>query len=469
MAKSLKEIFDKECVNLKIDNRFVRQLLQYEKNYVNSSEDYIEFLGGYLLGAPPFRFHDSDRNSFFDEVVQIDDRLIQTEILNHFKEHDLVIGNVRSNVFNLTCAYISYRIRNSKLSVRMKEDALLCLFRVLHYRFLGSLMAWYMKHPPDRRVLEATYAALNRKFALKQHGSWGKLIEARSKDIISDSSIHKKTIDKFDDDVAAGDMVADIQGRIREVVKKIYRVFMEVHKSGMGVVVRSSTIDLDGNLHVRDLTRRFGGFKRYAHEVFEDRNTLIRTELVKVISDAMHTMPERHLVTTLEYMSDNYGRRGDANVAKLIEETMLHAIDFITANHKEFSRHISLTMLLQRLRALYTSSRSSDPSLLKMRDYSLKIAKKAVKSNNPSLLASIRTGMMLYIVLRTFSMNYYTSGSLESDRIMAASVNNDEYISNLIDQLDNRSGYDPMMDVVDDDFEVPPVEVATDDLFENMF
>lgn len=406
--RDLKQVFSEECSHLKVDARWIRKVMQYERYFVNSSEEHIQFLGGYLLGSPPFRFHQSDRNQFFDEIMEVDDANLRDEINSldsvnpEFK--------VRSDEFNLSCVYLVYLIGQSNVSARIKHDAQMTILKILHYRFLGSLMGHYIRYEPDRGYLEETYNRLNRKFALKRHGSWGKLIEARCEDILSPRSIHIKAITKFDNDDEIQGMVADVQGRIREVVKKIMRVFIEVTNDKTKVISRSSTIDLEGDLHIRDLSRRFSELKRYAHEVFDDRKTLIRAELIKVIGDAMHTMPERHLESVLEYMSDNHGHRGDKNVLELIDETMLHAFDFINYNHREFSKHISLSILLQRLRALYTSSRSTDPSLLKMRDLSLKIVKKVVKSNNASLTASIRTGLMLYIVLRAFSMRYYTSG-----------------------------------------------------------
>jgi len=413
MAKTIKEVFTKECGHLKADNKLAKAIHSFERNFVNNSEDHINFLGGHLLGSPPFRFHASDKNAFFDEILEVDDKILQDEI--HSVPSINPDHNVRSDAFNNACVYLLHLFEASSLSARVKTQTQLDIVKIMHYRFLGSLMAHYVKHEPPRDLLEATYAALNYKFALKRHGSWGKLIEARSEDVISSRSIHRRTIQKFDDDEGISRLITDTQGRIREVVKKIIRVFYEVKESNIRITSRSSTIDFDGDLHVRDLTRKNSQLKRYANEVFEERRTLIRKELISVITDAMHTMPERHLIATLEYMSDNYGRRGDPNVQKLIDETMLHAFDFISDNANEFRRHLSLSVLLQRLRSLYMASRSSDQSLIKMREYATKILKKSVKSSNQSMIASVRTGTMLYIVLRAFSMNYYSGGgSMES-------------------------------------------------------
>jgi hypothetical protein len=366
------------------------------------------------MGTPPLRFHQSDRNQWFDEILETDDVVLKNEI-NSLSSVDPT-HKVRTDAFNLSIIWLLHAMRNSqKLSARQKEEGMMDALRVMHYRFLSSLMSWYFRYEPDRAVVEATYAALSYKFALKRAGSWSALIEARCKDIIDPNGIHAKTINKFDDDEKIQYVLSDTQGLIREIVKKMYRVFDEVHKSNVRVKSRGSLVEIEGKTQVRDLIRNENTLKRYAHTVMEDKKTFIRPELMKITSDAMHTMPERHLNSALEYMVDNYGRRGDRNVAELIDEVILHALDFISDNRREFARSMDLVALLSRLRSLYMSSRSTDASLLKMRKLALSIVKKSVKSNNDSLLAAIRTGVMMYIVLRTFTMNYYqTSGSMES-------------------------------------------------------
>lgn len=414
MARSIKEVFAQEMRHLKLDARLVKTISQFERYFVNKSEDHIAFLGGNLLGTPPLRFHQSDRNAWFDEVLQVDDVVLKNEI--HSLPSVDPTQRVRTDIYNLSCIWLVHALHNSSnLSARQKEQGMMDALRVMHYRFLSSLMAHNFKYEPDRTLAAATYAALSYKFALKQKGSWAALIESRCEDILSRNSIHAKTIERFDDDEEVQYMVSDIQGRVREIVKKMVHVFYEVQKSPTRVQSRSSLVDLDGQMHVRDLTRQNSRYKRYIHTTLADRNTFIRKELVGIVGDVMHTMPERHLTTALEYMADNHGRRGDPKIQALVDETLLHAFEFINENRREFRNSVDLATLISRLRSLYMSSRSSDPSLLKMRDLSLAIVKRSVKSNNKSLLAAVRTGCMLYVVLRTFTMNYYSQGgSLES-------------------------------------------------------
>ena len=416
MSRSIKEVFADEMKHLKIDVKLVKTISQFERYFVNKNEDHIAFLGGNLLGTPPMRFHTSDRNAWFDEVLQTDDVVLRNEL--HSLPTVDPTQRVRTDVFNLSVVWLVHAIHNaSGLSSRQKEQGMMDALRAMHYRFLGSLMAHYYPYEPDRAIAEATYAALSYKFSIKQHGSWAALIEARCEDVLSRGSIHASTIDKFDDDEQIQRMISDVQGRIREVVKKMTAIFHRVKDSPTRISSRSNMIDLGGEMHVRDLARQNSRYKRYIHTTLTDRATFIRGQLTGIVANVMHTMPERHLNSALEYMADNYGRRGDPKIQELVDETLLHAFEYINENRREFRNSIDLATLLSRLRSLYMSSRSTDASLLKMRELSLAIARRAVKSNNKSLLASVRTGCMLYIVLRTFSMTYFSQGSTMESRV----------------------------------------------------
>lgn len=409
MAQTIKDVFTQEMMHLKIDASLVKAISQFERNFVTKNEDRLTFLGGNLLGTPPFRFHITDRNVWFDEILKTDDVVLRNEL--HALPSVESSFRVRSDAYNLSCVWLVHAIAvSSNLSAKQKEQGMMDTLRAMHYRFLGSLMAHYFPYEADRRIAEATYAALSYKFTLKQKGSWAALIESRCEDIISKGGIHAGVIAKFGDDERVQVMVSDIQGRIREVVKKMRGVFETVMHSPSRVTSRSNRIDLDGEMHVRDLSRQSDRYKRYVETTLADKATFVRQELVGIISNAMHTMPERHLISVLEYMADNHGRRGDPKVQELVTETLIHTFQYMAENRREFRNSIDLASLLSRLRSLYMSSRSSDPSLMKMRELSLVISKRAVRSNNKSLLASVRTGVMLYVVLRTFSMNYYAQG-----------------------------------------------------------
>ena len=92
---------------------------------------------------------------------------------------------VSSDAFYLSCAALANAIYNSPhLSSSEKETGMINAFMIMQYKMITSIMVNYFPYPADPGVAAATHAALSMKFSLKIYGTWNKLLEARSKDII---------------------------------------------------------------------------------------------------------------------------------------------------------------------------------------------------------------------------------------------------------------------------------------------
>jgi hypothetical protein len=405
---TLLQVFKTECGHLAADAALLKRVTTYERQWVNSREENITFFGGNLMGTPRVVFTASDMHRWFDEVLGVDEVILQKEI------HKLPSINpefkVSSDTFNLMCFYLMHLFATSKqLNPQQKEQGCVAVIRVMHYRFITSLMTGsnYFKFEPKRETMEATYAALDNKFSLKQHGSWSKLIDHRAQSILDTRGKRYPSILNFATDEDIVKSLNDIQGRIREVVKKMYSVFLRVHNSNSRIATRSSTINIDGEFHLRDLVRKSSQLQRYAHEVLIDKDTFIRQELIGVIVDLVHTMNERLFVETLQYMVNNHGTGGDKRVGELVDNVMLHALDYINNNRELMRSNTRFAIILVKLKSLYGSPRSTEPLLFDIREQSKVICKKATATTNESMLSSLRTGLMLYIVLRTLAMEFY--------------------------------------------------------------
>lgn len=408
MADSIKSVFAEVASNLVVNSRKVKEIHDFAVRFVNKNSEHIAFFGGNLLGVQTIRFTSVEKDKWFEDILDVDDLHLKKEF--HSLPAINVKFNVSSDVFNLSCVAMLNKIYQSDaISAGEKERALMDVTLIMQYKLLTSIMYHFFPYPADRAVATATYAALTKKYALKVHGSWQALLEARSRDILAHNSIHYRTYTELDNDEAVVYMVNDIQGRLREIIKNMRSVFEVMRNSKNRIVTTNSVaVTLDGESFVRDKTRNFTAYKRYLHEVISDQSSFVRQELVTIIGNAMHTMPERFLVESLQYMTNKYGTRTGAVVSDLADETLLHAFEFISGDRATLANPNDLAGLIARLRAIYMASRSSDPSLLKMRDLAERIVASAIPSRNPSIIASVRTGVMLYLVLRAFTMKYYS-------------------------------------------------------------
>lgn len=411
-SPSLLEVFDRNFDQVQFDENLCKRIIQYSLRYMNRNDDHSAFFGGVLLGVNPIRFLDSDREAWYEDILDIDEDLLTADFrkvksINHeFK--------VMSDVFNYTPIYVTHylvhRIQaNTKIPATLRHEACVNAFMVLHFRFLTSLLVKRFRYPADPQVAQATYASLNGRFDIKRFGSWRALLRARSEDLISLNSIYHRSIQNFGPDASLIRVVTDTQGRIREVVKKIYAIHKQFSDAGVRVRTTSdTTIDTDGEQVLKDRTNGYASYLRYINEVVQTDRNFIRDELVEVIASAMQAMPVHYLRESLQYLSNNYGQPHQQYLEGILKETLLYTFNYLQTNRSTIGPNKDLAALLAKLRALFMASRSSDPAVLLLRNDTEKMVKQAINSKNNAVIAAVRTGVLLYIILRAMTKEHYS-------------------------------------------------------------
>ena len=405
---SVLEVFNEECKTLVLDIHLVKRLLKYQTDFVMKNQDHQEFFGGNLTGVHVVRFTDADRNRWFHEILEVDDgpleeRLLALPTIN--AEY-----HVSSDTMNLSCIWLAHALFNSSLlNKEQKHEAMVNVFLVLQYKYLTSRLFRHFIYPADKATAEATYAQLNYKYAIKVYGSWSALLLARAEEIISESSIHYKTITEMKSDKDVVYMLNDTQGRIRDMLKNIYDVFKRVHEQGTRIITTSSVIEHQGVEVLKEKTHDIMSYKRYIGSIISDRNSFIRLELVSIIEKLIYTMPSKPFMETLEWMSDNYRQHGATVIEEILDETLVHCFDYISNNKDVIRSTTDYATLLSKLKGVYMSSRSTDVVLLSLREKVETMVKMATHNRNESVISSVRTGIMLYINIRTLTMKHYAT------------------------------------------------------------
>lgn len=280
---------------------------------------------------------------------------------------------------------------------------------VLNIKLLTSLLYNYFKYPADEAVAKAAYAELSYKFSLKQEGSWYKYLESRSRDILDKKSIHYEVLTQFDKDLKIVATINDIQGRIRGAFKNIYGVFRNIHAQGIRIASSSAIIEHDGVEVLRDKTRSLTTYTRYLSSILHDQDSLMKEDLMQAIEKIMKTMPPKLFRETLQWLSLNYGTKYTELIDKNINAMMIHAFDYLNANRFLMRNTTDLPSLITKLKGTYMSSRNTDVALKEMRTDFENMVRLATGNKNDSILSSVRTGIMLYLVTRAISMKHYTN------------------------------------------------------------
>lgn len=404
MQRTLKGVFNEVGASVKFDRNLAKRIRKYVNSFVTKTADSINFFGDALIGVYPVKYTTEDRNMWFDEILDIDEFTLRSEVYS-LPTIDPIQRKVASDLVNNSFIWCLHRFNSStELSDTDKERVMVDILAMMHYKFLSSLMSHYFKYPADKSVALATYATLSKKFLLKVHGSWSALVKFRAEDIISKDGIHANTIINYDDDEKIGYMIGDIQSRIREVVKAIMDVFYQVRESDGRISASSSLIDIEGESVVKDKRNDYIRFRKYINSVVSDERGFIKEELVGLIGKTIHTLPTKHLEEVLEYCSNNYKARGETYIEDLLDKTVIHAFEYLQRNKIKLN---DLSSVLVNLRAIYMSSRSNEPSLVEIRTLADKLVDVSVSSRNAPVKASVRTGLLLYVVLRTLAMKHY--------------------------------------------------------------
>jgi len=407
MAKNIKEVFDETCKDVVFDEWLLKKINAFRIGFLTRNEDHIRFFGGNLTGVQVVRFTPHDNDFWCDQILGESEFFITEQlaklptIIPAFK--------VSSDTLNNSFVWLMHGFLNSsKLDQNKRLQGAFEVAMVMNYRYLTSRLYRHFKWPADPEVAAATYAALSRKFALKQYGNWSKTLEARSQDIIDKKSIHYNTILKMDDDIKVREMLNDTQGRIRSMIKNIFDVHIKIHTSGTKIVSSSSLIENEGEIFLKDKQGGYTQYYRYILDILGDKQSFIKPVLTSVIIKAVSTMPDKQFITTLNWLSDNCkSSRFEKRIEQLITDIIVHAFNYLYDRRNELQNTNDIVKSLSSLKGAYSASRTTEPLLLKIRKETEELVAIATNTRHKGNISSVRTGILLYVVARAMTKSHF--------------------------------------------------------------
>lgn len=417
--RNIRQIFIEASQHLRYDERMSGEINRYNEHFINKNEEHVKFFGGNLTGVHVVRFTPMDKNNFVIGILDYDENEIRKRIIKlPTVDENWVRG---TDIMNLSCLWLCHCYENSDLSPKDKEKAQIAVLRAMHLKLLSSLLFHFFRFPVNEQIALAVYAQLSKKYAIKQFGSWGRVIEERCRDIISMNSIHRQTIMKFDDDAAIQYMITDIQGRLRSMMRNIYTVMNTVRAEDQRMLSSSGMVEVDGQQVIRDLSRDIHSFIRYTVGVLPEQRAFVKSELVTIIASEVKSAPEQYIIEALNAMSamsrnvrpKNYRKERDPynfvspnGTETMIREILIHSMEQLSKDRALLAKK-DYRPLLSKMRALYMASRSSDPAILKVREMSEIMVASSINSRNGAIIASVKTACCLYIILRTLTKDHY--------------------------------------------------------------
>lgn len=406
MPSDIKTILENHTQHWVLNARLAKQLSNFVKHFINLNEDHVAFFGGNLTGVQRVRFGSEERLMLTEDVLDIDDLAIQREVK---KLPHIASSWVRgTDGVNLALLYLVHRLAvDTTLSSKTRYDMQVNALLILQYKFVSSILTYYFKYLVKPDVALAVYQSLSGKYHIKRYKTWQQVFLARCHAVLVSEDTHLKTILNFEPDDKIQYMITDIQGRHKRMIIGIYGVTIDTKEAGGAVGTLSSTIEIDGELTLRDVTRIQNDYLNYLKRVIVNKNEFIKEDLVEVIDESITTMSRKLFYDVLIMVSDNASKR-DRETIELIEEVIFNSFAYIGENPKVVSNIKDLPNVLKVMKDLYTAGKSTNPSILKSRKIGDKLAKKATKTTSATTTAALRTGLILYILLRTLTKDHYS-------------------------------------------------------------
>ena len=407
MRLSLKEAFDEQFEHVVFDKKLAQLLYQYQFGFINRNREHLEFFGGNLLGVQVIRFKDSDVNKFYNEVLDVDYAALTEKVRDVSTiRHDYKISG---DILNLTLMYVVHRCLTSvKMTADLRESAALNAALIFFYRCVCALTSDWFTYPADEKIAQRAFANLSNKHLIKKLGSWIKVMEYRAKDLIDKKGLHRKALERFVDDDSTVYAINDSQGRIKDLMKNYYAEFSIVHSAGENIAQTSSTVfDIDGEESLKEKTKSADSFVVHARHLITDPQGFIRDDIIEVIVEINVNTSFRTVKGVLEWFCKNYmdqkeHKSLDTFLEKVIMQTM-HLIEY----NIPLGRRKDYAYILQNLKNLYLSTRSTDSDLADIRSLGEDIVVKANGKMSKSLMMATRLSLILYISLRVLVSKGY--------------------------------------------------------------
>ena len=412
MYKNVREVFNDHCSNLSIDTKLCDRIEQYLNSFITKSPEHAQFFGGDTIGDTVVKFVNSDRLKWFEEILRIDELDITPDLAELISPVHYLVA---SDPFSLSCVWLVHAIwKSTKIPETKKQKAMSDIIIVMNIRFLTSRMQRHWPYPCSKQTAEATLSSMSNKYAIKRLGSWLAVLRERGDDTTDmKHSIHKLTIEKMDVDIrntgySVGYMITDSQSRIKNMLKNIYNVQKNLQTTT--ITSSSSTfIESDGEEVLKDKEKSLETYKRYLEGIIADKHSFIKLDLISIIENSNKTMPAQMFRSTLSWISDTYGKgsEGKLEIDEIVAKLMNHLLSYLYLNRNTMKNKSDISGLLSKMKGVYTSSRTTEETLLEIRDDMEGIVRRATKVKSGSAIAATRTGVMLYIVLRAFTMKHY--------------------------------------------------------------
>lgn len=409
--KRLKEVMDHYFSDVKMDAKWFKQIEVFKQQYYSRNPEHIGFFTGAYYGLHIPKWTGRDDDWWFIDLIGIDEDELADEVLGLETINEN--WHVSSNTLNITMLYLMHVCQTSKLMSRKDADHYkVVLMEILVARFFTSRLNHYFNKGPTSQVIaQEVYDRMSKRYILKEEGSWMKLIHNRA--VLFSMGEHERdakfgkqeVFDGFDDDLVVRKLNS-IKTSVNDTISQIDLIFRAVLEDDKKTT-KTSSMGVDGEgLYLKDLVKHQSEYLRYQDQVFADRNSFFKTELMEVIESSMPTISSNIFREALVWI---YEMQNDKKWKKKIDQfrhdILIYALAMI---QEEGIKQTDIVQVAYRIRQNFMSGKSSDKTLVECRKLGDSFIVAYRPKSKGKLITLERVAIMMYFVLRTLTKHFYT-------------------------------------------------------------
>ena len=396
--KDIKDFFKKNLPDLKADKKLISKLKTFRLEWSTKNDEYIDFLGSKLLGVHTIRFSSLDDSKLMEEVLDIPNwKDLQKEIYEvrgvekNFK--------VASDIIYQTLTYIAHLYLTGK-DKKLLTDGVREACLIMQYRMICSLYSWYFKFNTTETIATSVYNKLSHKYLIKQHNNWQEVFEYRVNNCMDKHSPnHKKLIRYTTEDAIR--LVSDIQTKLREQVKQMYKILIEILENNEVIKSESSTY-VGGEKEeeqIKDVTTTNINYINNIKRVIYNKNELIDKDLIKIVDHIVPNITPELLQNFIECLSDTEDEKVRKQIYVYIEKIILKDLEYLQRININIKKREYIPKATVLIKNYWSSSKVKDPEMKEIKTYFQQLAFTCTGKKTGWLLVSLAIGIITYIFL----------------------------------------------------------------------
>ena len=411
---SLRNAFIESGFEIRISKPLIDQLVRICTMFEVRGQ-HAGALNSALVGVYSCHFLKSDADSIFD-VFNIDriefDKVIKQYpgIPKEFK--------VASDAFNILIVWLTHLIIKSNLPESVKKAGRVALFKMMHYKFYTSVVNHNFPHGASPEVMQYVVDNLNAKFDIKnpETPTWKLVIEKKSEELTSKSSIHYRTLETFVPDNKVTYVITDTQTRIRStLINTVIQPYYKAKELNNKIGSYSNIQEVNGERFIRDIAAIYDVMINGVCNQAANVNKFINNEYIKVVVSVSTNVTEsmlRQLLVAFSNMSIVQQAKGNT------EETTMDGKDEVLVGYRAIISNIiqksyrdciankvnisSPLHVFEHVKNIYRSSRIIDPDILLVKRSVERFVNDSKVTSRDATKASLKISFIIYILLLSF-------------------------------------------------------------------